>query len=560
MSWKKWTRAGAIALLLACGAGIALDAAAQVQDVLPLDVNYERPPKGQNGLTNWNFNNINAADPVPDGVLWLVHALISTMGGDRNGADAVHLGAQAFEWGKNDNYKRYSGWTYGMDDILLVPDPNEVGQLVVPGNGLPDRWEFAVFEYAYTTPGAPHHEAARAAWDFNLNSIANWTQNNNPCSDSKPEDFPRVEGEPSWPIGSQPWPGYAWKVERPADFPEHLWNPGDGYNSASPPDSAWPHVWDPTLKGGAGDWAADPPWWSDRTWFTDVAYGDLFGSSGFNPNVFGGTCNNDKYDHFGLRVFAGHATISDDGVGPYSYITGMWSYFNQMRENPIDFNNDPRIDRSVVQYFGANGNANGDALTNRQKYESYRRAWEAGWRPQGYDTPEGNNEGQRDRTRADIQMGAYINFVLFYNGCHPFDPECQGPPPPTNFRVVAQTQSQWFEALPDKPLELSVTVANAEGEVTYQWYKDGVALSDSDPHYSGVQTANLTVHPPLSKAVDAGNYWCVMSDESEGKATISSAPIEITIFAEGELPAAGAFGLGVLGSVLALAALRRFRR
>jgi hypothetical protein len=535
MNRRQLSAAGIIALLLTCFAGAVLEASAQ-GDITSLNVYYYRPP-----AANWNYNNQVSADPVPDGQLWLVHALISTMGGDRNGADSLHQGAMAHDW-SNPAYKRYTDWTKGMN--LTAPT----------GNDIPDEWEFAVMEYVYTHPEHPLNAQTVAAWDFNLNSIANWTENDDPCSDNtRPTDWPTVEGYSSWPIDLQPWPGYDFDLERPADFPEHLWNPSDGYNGTNPDQSAWPHIWDPLANSGFGAWVPNPGWWYDRTWFSDVPYADLFGNE-LPPNVFGGTCDNDKYDHFGLRGYAGHATVSDEGVGPYSHITGMWSYFNQMRENPIDFNTDPRFNRSVVQYFGGNGDANGDGLTNRQKYDSFDRAWTAGWRPPGYTTLVAPPEFL-SRAQQDAAVGAYINFVLYYTGFHPFDPT---PPPLT---IASQSQGGWIQIGPTEDAQLSVDMDFAVNPVTYQWYKDGDALLTGDPHYVGVQSSTLTIKAPVTSQNDSGTYWCVITDGRPAKATVVSAPMDILFFAPGELPVAGALGLGLLGSALALvAARRRFRR
>ncbi len=304
---------------------------------------------------------------------------------------------------------------------------------------------------------------------------------------------------------------------------------------------------------------------TDVMFYADFTYRDEFGNTAtVDPDVVFPPCTPSTQ---WILWQAAHVTVSDYGLGIDGYATGWWVWANNFRDYPMDFTTDPRFDRSAVALFGGNGDLNGDGITNLAKYQSFARAWEAGWRPAGYDAalaaiPDSDPMAgtKRGRLGSDLQLGAYIDLVMFTEGYHPADPDAPPLPCCTNFRVASQSQSQWFLATPGTPLELFVTVASAEGTVTYQWYKDGVALSASDPHYAGVQTGNLTVNPPLSQAVDGGNYWCVMTDESEGKATISSAPIEITIFAEGELPAAGAFGLGVLGSLLALAALRRFRR
>jgi len=312
----------------------------------------------------------------------------------------------------------------------------------------------------------------------------------------------------------------------------------------------------------------DPCSGAEMTMFVDFLYRDEYSNHADNPpDILFPTCTTSAAQ---LLFFAAHASVSEHAVGPHGYVSGYWVMFNRVRQNPIDFNTDPRFDRSAVALFGENGDLNGDGITNKEKHASFRRAWDAGWRPDGLEAalaaiPDSDPivNTKRNRTEQDYELGAYIDLVMFTDGYHPADPNAPPPPPPpppTNFRVASQSQSQWFLATPGTPLELFVTVASAEGAVTYQWYKDGAALSASDPHYSGVQTANLTVNPPLIQAADGGNYWCVMTDESAGKATISSAPIEITIFAEGELPAAGAIGLALLGSALALAALRRARR
>ncbi|MCE5185948.1 MAG: hypothetical protein LLF76_07465 [Planctomycetaceae bacterium] len=64
---------------------------------------------------------------------------------------------------------------------------------------------------------------------------------------------------------------------------------------------------------------------------------------------------------------------------------------------------------------------------------------------------------------------------------------------------------------------------------TYQWYKDAdpdIALSSSDPHYSGVTTNTLTIHN--AQVADEGSYYCI-GTKTGGDMAQSLASGEVTV-------------------------------
>ncbi len=65
-------------------------------------------------------------------------------------------------------------------------------------------------------------------------------------------------------------------------------------------------------------------------------------------------------------------------------------------------------------------------------------------------------------------------------------------------------------------------VATGAGPLTYRWYKDGVIITNG-PDYSGARTATLTVID--INLVDAGNYYCEVSDRYRNKTRSNTATL-----------------------------------
>jgi N-acetylneuraminic acid mutarotase len=96
---------------------------------------------------------------------------------------------------------------------------------------------------------------------------------------------------------------------------------------------------------------------------------------------------------------------------------------------------------------------------------------------------------------------------------------------PRAFAFTKAPAADWKEE--GGSLTLDVAVQGAAGDVTYQWVKDGEALE-------GETSSVLTV--PSLQLTDEGYYWCVVTDESEGKAVHESPHAYVQVFPAGSLP------------------------
>ena len=93
-------------------------------------------------------------------------------------------------------------------------------------------------------------------------------------------------------------------------------------------------------------------------------------------------------------------------------------------------------------------------------------------------------------------------------------------PPP--FRLVSPAG---LTAREGDAVTLSVD-ATGGGPFSYQWRKDGAALSDGGP-VSGATTADLSIHPVSLS--DAGDYDCLVTDASMPPRSLASDPATLTV-------------------------------
>jgi hypothetical protein len=78
--------------------------------------------------------------------------------------------------------------------------------------------------------------------------------------------------------------------------------------------------------------------------------------------------------------------------------------------------------------------------------------------------------------------------------------------------IDLQPQNQYFEAGAGKVL-LTLTATTGFPPLTYQWYKEGVALSDG-AKYQGTQTNTLVILNP--NLADEGSYYCKVTADNGG--------------------------------------------
>ncbi|HPU96723.1 MAG TPA: lectin like domain-containing protein [Candidatus Hydrogenedentes bacterium] len=98
-----------------------------------------------------------------------------------------------------------------------------------------------------------------------------------------------------------------------------------------------------------------------------------------------------------------------------------------------------------------------------------------------------------------------------------------------------------------QPIELAVHVENLSGTLTYQWYRNDVAIPDA---------LDATLIIPSAQMGDAGIYKVAVDDGQ--KAVYWSDPFTVTVLAEGTLPlSAGAVALAGLGVLAAAFGIRK---
>lgn len=115
-------------------------------------------------------------------------------------------------------------------------------------------------------------------------------------------------------------------------------------------------------------------------------------------------------------------------------------------------------------------------------------------------------------------------------------------------RFTKQPLGAWAEEGESHTFE--VETAGGEGDLTYTWYKDGIEMGDDSPTYT-IESLMLA---------HSGTYYCVVTDEEGPKASITSHHVQLRVFEEGSLPAAGALGLLALATALTFAAARAVRK
>ncbi len=93
----------------------------------------------------------------------------------------------------------------------------------------------------------------------------------------------------------------------------------------------------------------------------------------------------------------------------------------------------------------------------------------------------------------------------------------------------------WFEE--GAKIDLSVSVRNAVGTVTYQWKKDSAVID-------GATLSTYTINPAVLDEI--GSYYsCQATDTSKAVTTVETTPVLVRVFAFGTLPVAGTIGLVV---------------
>ncbi len=167
---------------------------------------------------------------------------------------------------------------------------------------------------------------------------------------------------------------------------------------------------------------------------------------------------------------------------------------------------------SLPQYFGLDGDADGDGYTNKQEYEFFS--------PQGRD--------------------AYVNAALDSTVVPVY--ECG------NARGGFFAVDESFCLLVPDPVA---------GDSTFQWFKNGEPLDDAG-FVTGTHTRQLSIYK--LKLEDSGVYTCAYNDGAKAPAVFG--PVQVTV--ANDIPAAHTSGLAFLSLVLAVAGaailLQRKRR
>jgi hypothetical protein len=94
----------------------------------------------------------------------------------------------------------------------------------------------------------------------------------------------------------------------------------------------------------------------------------------------------------------------------------------------------------------------------------------------------------------------------------------------------------------------TVVAADGQPPYSYQWRKGGVAIA-------GATSASLTLDDLT--AGDSGAYSCIVTDQAD---SVTSNVAQLRVDLLTSMPAAGAFGLALMGMASALAAVRKLRR
>lgn len=115
------------------------------------------------------------------------------------------------------------------------------------------------------------------------------------------------------------------------------------------------------------------------------------------------------------------------------------------------------------------------------------------------------------------------------------------------FRFTALPMGGWYEE--GRPLDLTVGVANAVGEVLYQWRRNGTPIPDA---------TEATLHIDALSESDQGMYDCEVNDEA--KARRATPAVYVRVVAAGALPAVGIAGLSLFAAAAALVGARAARR
>ncbi len=217
-----------------------------------------------------------------------------------------------------------------------------------------------------------------------------------------------------------------------------------------------------------------------------------------------------------LMVLAGFATEGDDASAEsVATVAGLLALCDVLSHGSClvdDIETDPNAYERLPEFLSKDGDADGDGYTNYKEYEEY----------------------------ADVKGpgDAFIAAVL--------DPSVYpGPPADEKVKIYPSGKIKVEEG---GTIDLRVEVKDMVGTVSYEWTHNGEPCGENAPRLIIRDVTNA----------DAGNYQCVVTDESKGM--YASSVVIVEVLPEGSMPVATGIGLAIAGVLCSAGGVLVLRR